>query len=118
MRPVSLAGDVEDWRNLLGGTALWSAYSPLELPDKKFLGGCLTRRKAKLDSGCLKSRVYLRVLRLPLHRYAGKVIQGSTQPSELLTESAEELASDAAGFARDYPELFDLLVGVLRAAEP
>jgi len=50
--------------------------------------------------------------------YMGKVVQGSRQPSELLTESAEELARDPAGFARDYPELFDLLVGVLRAAEP
>lgn len=40
------------------------------------------------------------------------------KPRELLTMSAQALASDPVAFASDYPELFHLLIDVLRDKVP
>jgi SPP1 gp7 family putative phage head morphogenesis protein len=53
-------------------------------------------------------------------RYAGKVVKkdDTLEPVEILTESAEALAEDPVAFAEDFPELFDLLIDVLREELP
>ncbi|WP_347245369.1 phage minor head protein [Thermogutta sp.] len=51
-------------------------------------------------------------------KYTGKVWPETRKPRELLTMSAQALASDPVAFASEYPELFDLLIDVLRDKVP
>lgn len=51
-------------------------------------------------------------------KYAGKVKHGTMEPEEIITQSAEDLAENPWRFAQEYPELFDLVVNVLRGKRP
>ena len=91
---------------------------------EKFAAWTKGSQPQHLGDGYEEDEVYLPRTdgkRWPRHgRYAGKVVErsGKLEPVEILTESAEALAEDPVAFANDFPELFDLLIDMLRESLP
>jgi len=50
----------------------------------------------------------------PGSNYAGKIRQGTMEPTELVTMTLQSIAMDPVGVVRDCPEVFDLIVDLLR----